>query len=90
VKVNDKRTIISRHIDHRSSLTPDTMTLLVFMYESLPLVRKIRSGRMVEDEFLVTFRTQSPHYFQSVTPSFFIYPRLTSTIKKDSVFRVIK
>ena len=31
----------------RSSLSPDTMTLLVFLNESLTLVRKIRSSRIV-------------------------------------------
>jgi hypothetical protein len=31
----------------RSSLSPDTMTLLVFLYESLSLDRKIRSSRIV-------------------------------------------
>jgi hypothetical protein len=32
----------------RESVSPDTMTLLVFMYEDLPLVRKIRTDRIVE------------------------------------------
>ena len=32
----------------RSSLTSDTMTLLVFMHEALPLVRKIRADRIVD------------------------------------------
>jgi len=32
----------------RSSLSPDNMTLLVFMYEDLSLVRKIRADRIVD------------------------------------------
>ena len=32
----------------RASLSPDTMTLLVFMHEALPLVRKIRADRIVD------------------------------------------
>ena len=31
----------------RKSLSPDTMTLLVFLHEALPLVRKIRASRIV-------------------------------------------
>jgi len=33
----------------RSSLSPDTLTLLVFMDEDLPLIRKIRADKMVGD-----------------------------------------
>ena len=33
----------------RASLSPDTMTLLVFMHEALPLVRKIMTDRIVDD-----------------------------------------
>ncbi len=33
----------------RTSLSPDTMTLIVLMYEALPLVRKIRADRIVDD-----------------------------------------
>jgi hypothetical protein len=31
----------------RASLSPDTMTLLVFLHEALPFVRKIRASRIV-------------------------------------------
>ena len=34
----------------RESQSPDTLTLLVFMHESLPLVRKIRADRRVETQ----------------------------------------
>jgi hypothetical protein len=30
-------------------LSPDTLTLVVFMHEALPLVRKIRADRIVEE-----------------------------------------
>ena len=33
--------------DRRASLAPDTLTLLVFLHEALPLVRKIRASRIV-------------------------------------------
>ncbi len=33
--------------DRRVSLSPDNMTLLVFLHETLPLVRKIRTSRIV-------------------------------------------
>ncbi len=33
----------------RASLSPDTLTLVVFMHEALPLLRKIRTDRIVEE-----------------------------------------
>ncbi len=36
-----------RKIIRPASLSPDTMTLLVFLHEALPLVRKIRVSRIV-------------------------------------------
>jgi hypothetical protein len=37
-------------VDRRESLSPDTMTLLVFLYESLTLGRKIITSRIVRGE----------------------------------------
>jgi hypothetical protein len=34
--------------DRRTSLSPDTMTLLVFIHDALPLVRKIRADRIID------------------------------------------
>ncbi len=34
---------------HRSSLSSDNLTLLVFMHEALPLPRKIRVDRIVQE-----------------------------------------
>ncbi len=42
----DKWTMIGGYL--LTSLSPDTMTVLVFMHETLPLVRKIRVDRIVD------------------------------------------
>ena len=60
---------------------PVERTLLVFMHEDLPLVRKIRADRIVEVSEISTNHWET-HSFQSVTPSFRTDPLHTSTIKE--------